>query len=94
MTTADKNRKSVELEECASQWPGHPDEIVLEKGACEKHNYQPLRSSGWVFAEEQADTKALYQCYDATQKSHFVSNHADCDKQGAAGKLLGYALSR
>jgi hypothetical protein len=94
MTAADSKRKSVELEECVNQLPGHPDEIVMAKGACVKQKYQPLRSAGWVFAEQQPDTKALYQCYDAAEKSHFVSNHADCDHTSRAGYLLGYALSR
>ena len=35
-----------------------------------------------------------YLCYDAAEKSHYVSNHADCDNTGVADKLLGYALSR
>ena len=42
----DSTEKSVELEECLSQWPGHPDHMLIQKGVCETQGYNRLRSAG------------------------------------------------
>jgi hypothetical protein len=34
----------------------------------------------------------LYRCYSEAEKSHFVSNHEDCDRTGKMETLLGYVL--
>ena len=31
MTAPDPKQRTVELEECVNQWPGHPDHILIEK---------------------------------------------------------------
>jgi hypothetical protein len=45
MTAPDPPKPTVELEECLSKWPGHPDRILIQKGVCETQDYQRLRSA-------------------------------------------------
>jgi hypothetical protein len=94
MTVADATKPSVELEDCVSQRPGHPDHLLAEQGFCHAHAYQRLRTAGWVYSKPQAQTIALYRCYNARDHSHFASNEADCEQLGTMERLLGYALSQ
>jgi hypothetical protein len=94
MTAAPRGDASVELEDCVSQRPGHPDHLLAEKGFCQAHAYTRLRTAGWVFAQAKPDTLALYRCYDAHAQSHFASNAPDCEKLGAKESLLGYAIKQ
>lgn len=94
MTIADPGKPSVELEDCVSQRPGHPDHLLAERGFCEAHGYQRLRMPGWIYAQSQPDTVPLYRCYNAKDQSHFASNMQDCEKLGAVEQLLGYALKQ
>ncbi|WP_426442086.1 hypothetical protein [Bradyrhizobium genosp. P] len=92
MTAAIAGAATAELEDCVGPRPGHPDHLLAEKGFCEAHAYQRLRTAGWVYAQAQPDTIPLYRCYSAREQSHFASNAADCEKLGANEHLLGYAL--
>src|SRR5262249_46323536 len=47
---------SIKLEECFSDWPGHPDRIVTEDGMCVGSGYTRLRTIGWVYESEQLFT--------------------------------------
>jgi hypothetical protein len=94
MTVADEAKPSVELEDCVSERPGHPDHLLAEKGFCEAHQYQRLRTAGWVYSKSQQQTIPLYRCYNAKEQSHFASNETDCEKLGDMEQLLGYALSQ
>jgi hypothetical protein len=94
MTAADAAQPSVELEDCVRQRPGHSDHLLAEKGFCETHQYQRLRTAGWVYSKPQAETIPLYWCYDAREQSHFASNEPDCERIGKMERLLGYALSQ
>jgi hypothetical protein len=94
MTAPDSKEASTELEECLSQWPGHLDHILIQKGVCETQGYKRLRSAGWVFAAEQPDTQPLYRCYSDTEKSHFAANKDDCNGMGKREALLGYNLKQ
>lgn len=92
MTAADAKRPSVELEDCVSQWPGHPDHILIQKGVCESHGYQRLRTAGFVFSTPQPGTQPLFRCFSDSEKSHFASNSKDCNHLGRMETLLGYDL--
>lgn len=92
MTVADAAKPSVELEDCVTQRPGHPDHLLAEKGFCEAHSYQRLRTAGWVYAQTQPGTIPLYRCYNPKDQSHFASNEPDCEELGTSERLLGYAL--
>jgi hypothetical protein len=94
MTAPDPKKASVELEECISQWPGHPDYILIQKGVCETQGYRRLRSAGFVFAAVQPDTQPLYRCYADSEKSHFAANRDDCNGMGKREALLGYDLKQ
>jgi hypothetical protein len=96
MTLADPGKPSVELEDCVSSWPGHPDHMLDRKGVCEADSlhFKRLRTAGWVYAQSQPRTEPLYRCYNAQEHSHFASNAEDCEKAGTKEKLLGYALSQ
>jgi hypothetical protein len=94
MTAPDPKRASTELEECVSQWPGHPDHILIQKGVCETHGYRRLRSAGFIFAAVQPNTQPLYRCYSDTEKSHFAANRDDCSGMGKREALLGYDLKQ
>jgi len=94
MTVADAAKPSIELEDCVSERPGHPDHLLAEKGFCEAHQYQRLRTAGWVYSKPQEQTIALYRCYNAREQSHFVSNESNCEQLGKMERLLGYALSK
>lgn len=90
MTKAPAQFASVQLEECTSNWPGHPDHLLTNNGTCT--GYTRLRTAGWVFQSPQPNTIPLYRCYDASRTHHFASNQADCEGQGTMEWLLGYAL--
>lgn len=92
MTAPDATRKTVALEECVSKWSGHPDHILIEKGACETQDYDRLRAAGFVFASQESETQPLYRCYSDAEKSHFASNREDCGQMGRREALLGYVL--
>ena len=92
MTTAPTGQPSSELEDCVSDRPGHPDHLLAQKGFCEAHAYQRLRTAGWVYARQAANTQPLYQCYSDTEHSHFAANRPDCDGKGRMEMLLGYDL--
>jgi hypothetical protein len=94
MTVADAAKPSVELEDCVSQRPGHPDHLLAEKGFCEANNYQRLRTAGWVYAKAQPGTIPLYRCYNSKDRSHFASNEPDCERLGSSERLLGYTLEQ
>jgi hypothetical protein len=94
MTAADPKQPSVDLEECVSQWPGHPDHILIQKGVCETQGYQRLRNAGYVFASPQPGAQPLYRCYSETEKSHFAANSQDCGNLGKMEALLGYDLKQ
>jgi hypothetical protein len=94
MTAPDPKQASVELEECVSQWAGHPDNILIQKGECETHGYKRLRSAGFIFATTQPNTQPLYRCYSDTEKSHFAANKEDCNGMGKKEALLGYDLKQ
>jgi hypothetical protein len=92
MTAPDPSKPTVELEECLSKWPGHPDRILIQKGACETQDYQRLRSAGFVYSSAQPNTQPLYRCYSEAEHSHFASNREDCNSMGKKEALLGYDL--
>lgn len=94
MTAADPGKPSVELEDCVSQLPGHPDHLLEQVGVCEPARYQRLRPAGWVYSYPQEHTVPLYRCYNPQDQSHFASNVADCENLGTTERLLGYALRR
>ena len=94
MTAPDPKAASVELEECVSQGPGHPDHILIQKGVCETQGYKRLRGAGFVFSAAQPDTQPLYRCYADTEKSHFAANGEDCNGMGKREALLGYDLKQ
>jgi hypothetical protein len=94
LLTGPSAQASVELEDCVTQRPGHPDHLLAEKGFCEAHDYQRLRTAGWLYAQPQPATIPLYRCYSSTEHSHFASNQSDCEKLGTPERLLGYALKQ
>jgi len=94
MTMPPAGEPSVELEDCVSERPGHPDHILAEKGFCESRDYQRLRTAGWVYAKLQPGTVPLYRCYDSAEHSHFASNKPDCERLGTNEQLLGYVLEQ
>jgi hypothetical protein len=92
MTVAPAGQPSTEMEDCVSERPGHPDHLLAEKGFCEAHAYQRLRTAGWVYARQEANTQPLYRCYSDAEHSHFAANQPDCDGKGRMETLLGYDL--
>lgn len=94
MTAPDPKEPSIDLEECVSTWPGHPDHILIQKGVCETHGYRRLRSAGFIFSAAQPNTQPLYRCYADTEKSHFAANRDDCNGMGKREALLGYDLKQ
>jgi hypothetical protein len=94
LTIADAAKPSVELEDCVSQRPGHPDHLLAEKGFCEANAYQRLRTAGWIYSKPQEHAVPLYRCYNAQEHWHFASNEADCERLGTMERLLGYAVSQ
>jgi hypothetical protein len=94
MTVAPVGLPTIQLEDCVSQWPGHPDHMLEEKRFCEAGHYQRLRTAGWVYRQTQVGTNPLYRCYNAQDKSHFASNEQGCERLGKMERLLGYALKQ
>jgi len=94
LTASDPAKSTVELEECISKWPGHPDRMLIQKGVCEKNDYQHLRSAGFVYSAAQPNTQPLYRCYSEAEHSHFASNSEDCNNMGKREALLGYDLKQ
>ena len=94
MTVADASKPTVELEDCVSERPGHPDHLLAEKGFCEQRAYQRLRTAGFAYRAPQENTVPLYRCYAEREQSHFASNKPDCEGLGTPEGLLGYALAR
>jgi hypothetical protein len=96
-TASDPKQASIELEECVSQWPGHPGLILIQQGVCETHGYRRLRSAGFIFSAAEPgmqppNTQPLYRCYSACEKSHFAANRDGCNDMGTREALLGYDL--
>ena len=94
MTAPDSKAATIELEECVSQWPGHPDHILIQKGVCETHGYKRLRFAGFIYSAARPNTQPLYRCYSDAEKSHFATNRDDCNGMGKREALLGYDLKQ
>jgi len=94
MTAADPALPTVELEDCVSQNQRHTFHMLAEKGFCAAHEYQRLRTAGFVYSAPQDGTVPLYRCYNALDRSHFASNQPDCESLGTMENLLGYTLSK
>jgi hypothetical protein len=94
MTAPDREKPTVELEDCVLQSGAHPDHLLTASGLCEKQGYQRLRVAGWVYQKPEPGTQPLYQCYSSADRSHFAATVADCDRVGSAQRLLGYDLMR
>jgi hypothetical protein len=94
MTVADTGGSTVELEDCVSMRPRHPDHLLAEKGLCAAHAYQRLRTAGWSMRRRGQTRSRFIACYNAQEQSHFASNAADCEKLGEMERLLGHALQK
>lgn len=94
MTAPDPAKPTADLEECISKWPGPPDRLLIQRGVCEKNDYQRLRSAGFVYTTAQANTQPLYRCYSDSEKSHFAANRDDCNNMGKREALLSYDLKQ
>lgn len=94
LTTADSAQPTVELEDCVTHLPGHPDHMLSQKGFCQSRAYERLRTAGWAYTQAQPATIPLYRCYNAAEHSHFASNKPDCEKLGTNEQLLGYVLAQ
>ncbi|WNG45834.1 hypothetical protein F0U60_18235 [Archangium minus] len=92
MTRPASTQNTTKLEECVSQWPGHPDHLLTGDGECSSNGYTRLRTAGWVYTTQQPNTIPLYRCYNATEMHHFASNQADCEGLGQMEWRLGYLL--
>jgi hypothetical protein len=92
MTVAHAGIPSVQLEDCVSQWPGHPDHMLEEKRYCDAGRYQRLRTAGWIYSKPQEQAIPFYRCYNAEDKSHLASNEQDCERFGKMERLLGYTV--
>jgi hypothetical protein len=56
----------TEPEECIRKRPGQSDRILIQKGVCEKSDYQRQRSAGFVYSTLQPNMQRLYRrCSDA-----------------------------
>ncbi|MFY0529162.1 hypothetical protein ACN28I_40355 [Archangium gephyra] len=91
MTKPHPTLATVKLEDCVSDWPGHPDHLLAE---CEAEGYSRLRTAGWIFEAPQPNTLPLYRCYNPEVRQHFVSNQANCEGMGSKEWLMGHALAR
>ncbi|MBV8924255.1 MAG: hypothetical protein JOZ74_02680 [Bradyrhizobium sp.] len=94
LASADANRATVELEDCVTRSPGHPDHLLLQNGFCESRTYERLRTAGWAHAQAGNGLIPLYRCYNAAERSHFASNKPDCEQLGSNEQLLGHVLER
>jgi len=92
MTKAPTQYASTQLEECSSNWPGHPDNILTFNGTCAPYGYKRLRTAGWVFQSPQPNTVPIYRCFNPALVHHFASNQADCENKGNMEFILGYGL--
>lgn len=84
---------SIKFAECSRMVAGRLDHLLADEGSCAPSGYQRERTSGWLYAAEQADSVPVYRCMDANTGSHFVSIAADCDGLGRKEFLLGYGLA-
>jgi hypothetical protein len=92
MTKAPSWPPTVKLEDCVSDWPGHPDHILSTDGQCVGGGYTRLRTAGWAYRDPQQNTLPLYRCYNSLEQHHFASNQSDCEGLGYQEELLGYTF--
>lgn len=93
LLTAAPDAASVKVEECASGWPGHLDQMLAEDGGCSAIGYERERTAGWLFVEEQPGTVPVYRCLAEAEATHFASHLPDCEGLGRPEFLLGYGLA-
>ena len=93
MTAPDSSAASVELDDCVIQSADHLDHMLEERRYCEAGKYQRLRTVGWATVAPRPGTIPMYRCYDARDRSHFVSNSPECEKLGQKERPLGYAIA-
>ncbi len=90
MTAQPTGAAGIQLEECESNWPGHPD-FLFTNAAC--GTYTTLRSAGWAYQTQQPGTAPLYRCYSNAGQYHFASTDAACEGLGTQEWKLGYVFS-
>jgi hypothetical protein len=88
MTAPPRQSPGLKLDECFSDLTGSG--FLAEAGHCADSGSERRRPSGYVFADEQPGTIALFDCV-STAGLHFVSKRRDCENKGRA-RLLGFAL--
>lgn len=93
LTRAPEGVESRKLEECSSDRPGHPDQLLAEDGSCGASGYNRERSAGWLYTVAQPGTVPVYRCHDEAAQTHFASNAADCEGLGRMEFVLGYGLA-
>jgi hypothetical protein len=93
MTRAHATLPTVKLEDCVSNWPGHPDHLLTNDGQCASAGYTRLRTAGWLYRDSQPNTVPVYRCYNPAEQHHFASNQSNCDQHGTVEWLLGWALA-
>jgi len=89
MTAPPQEMPSRRLDECFVSRAGAG--FLAEAGACVAAGGVRRRAGGYVFAFEQPQTMAVYDCEPA-DRARFTSARADCDGTGARARLLGFAL--
>jgi hypothetical protein len=93
LTRAPEGPASVKLEECSSDWPGHPDHVLAKDGSCGAEGYARERTAGWLYAAKQPGAVPVYRCYGEEVRTHFASSAPDCEGLGSMEFLLGYGLA-
>jgi hypothetical protein len=85
---------TVAIEECAGNWDGtNIDHVITPNGTCVQAGYTRLRTLGWLYQTQQANTAALYRCWSPTKyKSHFASLDPNCEGE-TTEFILGYILT-
>jgi hypothetical protein len=89
MTAPPRLGASVKLDECFSDASGLG--FLADAGRCADEGSERRRPAGYAFRDEQPGTVALFDCVSATGAT-FVSNRKDCENEGTAAVLLGFAL--
>jgi hypothetical protein len=94
MTAPPSGITSIKIEECWGNWPGHDDFILSPDGSCTSAGYTRLRTVGWLYSSQQANSLPLYRCYNPAAQFHFASNSPSCEGLGTMEFILGYVLAQ
>ncbi len=90
LTRAPDDLASIKLLECSAE--AGSDDIALVPDSCESAGRVLHRTAGWLYADPQPGSLALYACRNRADGTQLISSDAACEGLGILDHRLGFGI--